>query len=69
MAQRLSVGGRNAPIFARPDSGFDSVRVVLGIAARNQATPVQVNLRIEWNPHSISMAALEAWLDADATTP
>jgi hypothetical protein len=69
MAQRLSVGGRNAPIFARPDSRFDSVRVVLGIAAHNQAVPVQVNFRIEWNPHSISVAALEAWLDADATTP
>ena len=37
MAQRLSAAGPNAPILARLDSGFDSVRIARGIEPCNQA--------------------------------
>ena len=39
MAQRLSAAGPKAPILARLDSGFDSVRLMRGIEACNRPGP------------------------------
>lgn len=69
MAQRLSAAGATAPILARLDSGFDSVRLMRGIEACNQPGLAQVDFLIKWNPRSTDIAALAARLDADAATP
>ena len=65
MAQRLSAAGPKAPILARLDSGFDSVRLVRGIEACNRPGLPQVDWLIKWNPRSTDVAAR---LDADAAT-
>lgn len=69
MAQRLSAAGPKAPILARLDSGFDSVRIVRGIQACNQAGLPQVDFLIKWNPRSTDVSAVAQRLDADAATP
>ena len=68
MAQRLSAAGPQAPILARLDSGFDSVRLMRGIESCNRAGAPQVDWLIKWNPRSTDVAALGARLDADAAT-
>ena len=68
MAQRLSAAGAQAPILARLDSGFDSVRIERGIEACNRPGLPQVDWLIKWNPRSTDVAALAARLDADAAT-
>lgn len=68
MAQRLSAAGPKAPILARLDSGFDSVRLMRGIEACNRPDLPQVDWLIKWNPRSTDVAALAARLDADAAT-
>jgi Transposase DDE domain group 1 len=68
MAQRLSAAGPKAPILARLDSGFDSVRLMRGIEACNRAGAPQVDWLIKWNPRTTNVAALAARLDADAAT-
>ena len=68
MAQRLSAAGPQAPILARLDSGFDSVRIERGIEACNRPGQPQVDWLIKWNPRSTDVAALAARLDADAAT-
>ncbi len=68
MAQRLSAAGPKAPILARLDSGFDSVRLMRGIEACNRPGLPQVDWLIKWNPRSTDVAALAARLDADAAT-
>ncbi len=68
MAQRLSASGPKAPILARLDSGFDSVRLMRGIEACNRPGLAQVDFLIKWNPRSTDVAALAARLDADAAT-
>ena len=68
MAQRLSAARPQAPILARLDSGFDSVRITRGIEACNRAGLPQVDWLIKWNPRSTDVAALAARLDADAAT-
>ena len=68
MAQRLSAAGPQAPILARLDSGFDSVRLMRGIESRNHAGAAQVDWLIKWNQRSTDVAALGARLDADAAT-
>jgi Transposase DDE domain group 1 len=68
MAQRLSAAGPQAPILARLDSGFDSVRIERGIEACNRPGQPQVDWLIKWNPRSTDIAALAALLDADAAT-
>ena len=72
MAQRLSAAGRgsdkSAPILARLDSGFDSVRLMGEIEACNRADLPQVDWLIKWNPRKTDVAALAARLDGDATT-
>jgi hypothetical protein len=68
MAQRLSAAGPKAPILARLDSGFDSVRLMSGIEACNGLGLPQVDWLIKWNPRSTDVAALAARLDADAAT-
>ncbi len=67
MAQRLSAAGPKAPILARLDSGFDSVRLMSGIESCNRAGLAQVDSLIKWNPRSTDVTALGARLDADAT--
>ena len=77
MAQRLSAAGPKAPILARLDSGFDSVRLMGEIEACNR-TGVQgprrgpewpqVDWLIKWNPRKTDVAALAAHLDADVAT-
>jgi hypothetical protein len=68
MAQRLSAAGPKAPILARLDSGFDSVRIARGIEACNKAGLPQIDFLIKWNPRKTDVAALGARLDADAST-
>jgi hypothetical protein len=68
MAQRLSAAGPQAPILARLDSGFDSVRIERGIEACNRPGQPQVDWLIKWNPRSTDVAALAARLDADPAT-
>lgn len=72
MAQRLSAAGhgtnKNAPILARLDSGFDSVRLVRGIEACNQPGQPQVDWLIKWNPRSTDITALLAQREGDAAT-
>jgi hypothetical protein len=68
MAQRLSAQGPKAPILARLDSGFDSVRLMREIEACNQPGLVQVDWLIKWNPRSTDVAALAAQLDAEPGT-
>ena len=68
MAQRLSAAGPKAPILARLDSGFDSVRLMRGIESCNRQGMPQVDWLIKWNPRTTDVAALAARLDADATT-
>ena len=68
MAQRLSAAGPKAPILARLDSGFDSVRLMRGIESCNRQGMAQVDWLIKWNPRTTDVAALAARLDADATT-
>ena len=81
MAQRLSAAGRgsdkSAPILARLDSGFDSVRLMSEIEACNRPGLQgprrgpewpQVDWLIKWNPRKTDVAALAARLDGDATT-
>ena len=68
MAQRLSAAGPKAPILARLDSGFDSVRLMRGIESCNGLGLVQVDWLIKWNPRSTDVAALAVRLDADAAT-
>ena len=65
MAQRLSAGSSKAPILARLDSGFDTVRLMRGIEACNRLGQPQVDWLIKWNPRSTDVAALGARLDAD----
>ena len=54
MAQRLSAAGhgsqKSAPILARLDSGFDSVRLMRGIESCNRQGMPQVDWLIKWNP-------------------
>jgi hypothetical protein len=66
MAQRLSAAGPQAPLLARLDSGFDSVRIARGIEACNRAGLPQVDWLIKWNPRSTDVGALAERLDADA---
>jgi hypothetical protein len=68
MAQRLSAAGPKAPLLARLDSGFDSVRLMREIEVCNQAGLVAVDWLIKWNPRSTDVAALAAQLDADPAT-
>ncbi len=77
MAQRLSAAGPKAPILARLDSGFDSVRLMGEIEACNRTGVPgprrgpewpQVDWLIKWNPRKTDVAALAARLDGDATT-
>jgi hypothetical protein len=68
MAQRLSAQGPNAPILARLDSGFDSVRLMREIEGCNQAELVTVDWLIKWNPRATDVVALAAQLDADPAT-
>jgi hypothetical protein len=68
MAQRLSALGSKAPLLARLDSGFDSVRLMPEIEACNLAAHVGVDGLIKWNPRATDMAALTAQLDADPAT-
>ena len=50
MAQRLSAAGPKAPILARLDSGFDSVRLMREIKACNRTGMPQVDWLTKWNP-------------------
>jgi len=68
MAQRLSAAGPKAPILARLDSGFDSVRIARGIHACNQAGLPQVDFLIKWNPRTTDVCAVAQRLDGDAAT-
>jgi len=72
MAQRLSAASRgsqkSAPILARLDSGFDSVRLMRGIESCNRPGLPQVDWLIKWNPRTTDVAAVAARLDADAAT-
>jgi Transposase DDE domain group 1 len=68
MAQRLSTAGPKAPILARLDSGFDSVRLMRGIESCNRVGAPQVDWLIKWNPRTTNVAALATRLDADAAT-
>jgi Transposase DDE domain group 1 len=68
MAQRLSAQGPKAPILARLDSGFDSVRLMREIETCNQPGMTQVDWLIKWNPRSTNVTALAAQLDADPAT-
>ena len=68
MAQRLSAQGPKAPILARLDSGFDSVRLMREIEACNQPGMPQVDWLIKWNPRSTDVGALAERLAADAAT-
>ena len=68
MAQRLSAAGPKAPILARLDSGFDSVRLMGEIEACNRTGMPQVDWLIKWNPRKTDVAALDARLDGDAAT-
>ena len=68
MAQRLSAAGPKAPILARLDSGFDSVRLMGEIEACNRLGLPQVDWLIKWNPRKTDVAALAARLDAEAAT-
>jgi len=72
MAQRLSAASRgsqkSAPILARLDSGFDSVRLMRGIESCNRPGLAQVDWLIKWNPRTTDVAAVAARLDADAAT-
>lgn len=68
MAQRLSATGPKAPILARLDSGFDSVRLMRGIESCNRSGLAQVDWLIKWNPRTTDVAAVAARLDADGTT-
>ncbi len=68
MAQRLSAAGPQAPILARLDSGFDSVRIARGIEACNQPGLPQIDFLIKWNPRSTDVPAVAQRLDADAAT-
>jgi len=72
MAQRLSAasGGsqKSAPILARLDSGFDSVRLMGEIEACNRLGLPQVDWLIKWNPRKTDVAATAARLDAEAAT-
>jgi hypothetical protein len=69
MAQRLSAAGPKAPILARLDSGFDSARIMAGLASSNKPGLPKVDWLIKWNPRKTDVAALAATLDADAATP
>ena len=68
MAQRLSAQGPKAPILARLDSGFDSVRLMREIEACNRTGMPQVDWLIKWNPRKTDAAALAARLDGDGAT-
>jgi hypothetical protein len=72
MAQRLSAKGPKAPLLARLDSGFDSVRIMRGIEACNQTNAQpglpHVDFLIKWNPRATDVSALGARLGEDATT-
>ena len=68
MAQRLSAQGPKAPLLARLDSGFDSVRLMREIEACNLAGLVGVDWLIKWNPRATDVAALAAQLDANPAT-
>jgi hypothetical protein len=68
MAQRLSLAGAKAPILARLDSGFDSVRLMREIDACNQSGLPQVDWLIKWNPRATDVAALAQRLSADPAT-
>lgn len=70
MAQRLSAKGPKAPVLARLDSGFDSVRIMRGIEVCNQgreALPA-VDFLIKWNPRSTDVRALAERLREDPAT-
>lgn len=66
MAQRLSAAGPKMPILARLDSGFDSVRLMIGIESCNRPGLPQVDWLIKWNPRGTDVRALGERLDADA---
>jgi hypothetical protein len=68
MAQRLSLQGPKAPILARLDSGFDSVRLMRAFQACNKPGLPQVDWLIKWNPRTTDVAALAAQLDANPAT-
>ena len=72
LAQRLSAAGHGskeeAPILARLDWGFDSVRMMLGIGWCNLSGKPQVNFLIKWTPRGTDVSALAELLNADPAT-
>ena len=68
MAQRLSAAGPKAPILARLDSGFDSVRLMCALEEYNQPGLAQLDWLIKWNPRTTKVAALAERLDAATDT-
>lgn len=68
MAQRLSAQGPKAPILARLDSGFDSVKLMQSLEGYNERGMPRVDWLIKWNPRTTDVAALRRRLDAEETT-